>query len=158
MARRVLVTGRGVVAPHSDDVDALFDALLEGRSAVRPHPGLRPDRPPHADRPPRCGIPVDVPDAVGPIELRTRSLRFVAAAARSALADAGLPGKSDAAPPSRRLAWVTTGPETDALEAIRPARCSTPGRTEDVGRKRQTSAPVWGDRKGRHAWSGERAR
>ncbi len=34
--QQVLVTGLGVVAPHGEDTDQLFDALLRGESAIRP--------------------------------------------------------------------------------------------------------------------------
>lgn len=35
-ARAVVVTGMGVVAPHGDSPVALFDALMQGRSAIQP--------------------------------------------------------------------------------------------------------------------------
>ena len=38
----VVVTGLGVVAPHANDPDALFEALMRGESALRPAlPGMR---------------------------------------------------------------------------------------------------------------------
>ncbi|MFM9427297.1 3-oxoacyl-[acyl-carrier-protein] synthase II [Variovorax sp. GrIS 2.14] len=35
-SRAVVVTGMGVVAPHGDSITALFEALMLGRSAIRP--------------------------------------------------------------------------------------------------------------------------
>ncbi|MDH6595056.1 3-oxoacyl-[acyl-carrier-protein] synthase II [Variovorax sp. TBS-050B] len=42
MKHEVSVTGLGVVAPHGSEPDALFDALLDGRSAIQP---IFPDLP-----------------------------------------------------------------------------------------------------------------
>lgn len=36
MKHEVCVTGLGVVAPHGDEPGALFQALLDGQSAIRP--------------------------------------------------------------------------------------------------------------------------
>ncbi|MFS2163887.1 beta-ketoacyl synthase N-terminal-like domain-containing protein, partial [Variovorax sp. Varisp62] len=36
MSHEVAVTGLGVVAPHGGEPDALFQALLQGRSAIQP--------------------------------------------------------------------------------------------------------------------------
>jgi 3-oxoacyl-[acyl-carrier-protein] synthase II len=40
--RDVVVSGLGAVAPHGDDPQALFEALMAGRSAVREFAGDTP--------------------------------------------------------------------------------------------------------------------
>jgi 3-oxoacyl-[acyl-carrier-protein] synthase II len=45
ITRAVVVTGMGVVAPHGDSLTLLFDALMQGRSAIHP---VFPELPKHA--------------------------------------------------------------------------------------------------------------
>lgn len=90
-----VVTGCGVVSPLGVGVPAFRDALVAGRSAVRPLAGFPAD-----DLSPANGaevpLPADDPDRAGDFALR---------AAAEALADAGLDGRL---PPRTGVALGTT--------------------------------------------------
>jgi 3-oxoacyl-[acyl-carrier-protein] synthase II len=88
--RRVLVTGLGCVTPLGLDVASSWEALVAGRCGVRAVPGFA-----EADLPVRIGAPVMGavdPGDVAPKERRRldRVILLALAAAREALADAGL--------------------------------------------------------------------
>lgn len=95
-AAEVAVTGLGVVSPHGPDAAAMFDALLQGRSAIAP---VFPDLPK-----PACAATVDF----DPLQWFTkmqltgvdRVSQLAVAAAELALRDAGAPALPEL-PPER---------------------------------------------------------
>ncbi len=96
VAGEVLVTGLGVVSPHGDDAQALFDALLAGRSALVPvFPELAR---------PACAALVDFDPLQWFTKLQLagvdRVSQLAVAAAELALRDAGL-GETLGADPER---------------------------------------------------------
>lgn len=107
----------GVVAPHSPDVDALFDALCRGESAIDTIRNFDP-----VDHPSRIAAEVrysvDVPREVGPYRIANRSLGFVVHAGRAALADAGLSPVPAAA--ERRTVYLATGIGSASLKLFGP--------------------------------------
>jgi len=96
VAGEVLVTGLGVVSPHGDDAQAMFDALLAGRSALVPvFPELAR---------PACAALVDFDPLQWFTKLQLagvdRVSQLAVAAAELALRDAGL-GEALGADPER---------------------------------------------------------
>ncbi len=92
MSTAVAVTGLGVVSPHGSDAGTLFDALLQGRSAIAPvFPELAK---------PACAATVDFDPLQWFTKLQLtgvdRVSQLAVAAADLALRDAGVPG--DVAP------------------------------------------------------------
>lgn len=94
MKHEVCVTGLGVVAPHGDEPGALFQALLDGRSAIRP---VFPELPK-----PAAAATVDFDETRWFTKLQLagvdRVSQLAVAAADLALRDAGLAAHNDADP------------------------------------------------------------
>ncbi|MGA8048928.1 MAG: beta-ketoacyl-[acyl-carrier-protein] synthase family protein [Burkholderiales bacterium] len=86
MKRRVAVTGIGLVSPHGDSHDAMFDALLSGRSAIAR--STEGDAPPVA----MARAPFDVTRWFTRLQLAgvDRVSQIAVAAAETARVDAGL--------------------------------------------------------------------
>ncbi len=90
----VAVTGLGVVAPHGDDPDAMFDALLRGESALK---AVFPELPKPAAA---ATAPFDESRWFTKLQLAgvDRVSQLAVAAADLALRDAGLAGAEDVDP------------------------------------------------------------
>jgi len=134
MAPRVVVTGAGTVTPHAADTDALFAQLCEGVSAVRriqqfDASGLK------SQIAAEVLYPVEGPDSLGPYDLRPRAMRFAAAAARSALASAGLECAEDPAERARRAVHLAVGVGSTAMEALGPVTLQAWGGPESETRR-----------------------
>ncbi|WP_326542476.1 beta-ketoacyl-[acyl-carrier-protein] synthase family protein [Pseudorhodoferax sp.] len=91
MSAGVAVTGLGVVSPHGPDAETLFDALLQGRSAIAP---VFPELPR-----PACAATIDFDPLAHFTKLQLtgvdRVSQLAVAAAERALRDAGVPGSLD---------------------------------------------------------------
>jgi 3-oxoacyl-[acyl-carrier-protein] synthase II len=117
MARRVAVTGLGAVTPVGNDVRSTWDSLLAGRSGVGPITNFDA-----SSYPVRIAAEVKgfrLSDHVPERRLRrhlSRAGGFGVAAARQALADAGL-RPADYAPPEKGVAMGATmgRPELDEM-------------------------------------------
>jgi 3-oxoacyl-[acyl-carrier-protein] synthase II len=81
--RRVVVTGLGAVSPFGAGVKAYWTGLAGGACAIRPLTLFDPDGF-------RCRLAAQVPDLAEGSTRRSRADRLALAAAREALADAGL--------------------------------------------------------------------
>ncbi len=116
--RRAVITGMGVVAPHSPSVDGLFEALCRGESAVDHIRNFDPiDHPTRIAAEVRYGV--EVPAKVGPYRIHNRSLQFVVHAGRAALAQAGLT-EDDGGDPSLRAVYLATGIGSASLKLFGP--------------------------------------
>src|SRR5580704_10382691 len=93
MRRRVVITGMGAVTPLGHSVDALFQALIEGKSGAAPIRGFNARRFPtnFAAEVKDFDLRKFVPDCSRWDHSGVNS-RFSAAASQQALADAGLLG------------------------------------------------------------------
>jgi 3-oxoacyl-[acyl-carrier-protein] synthase II len=87
--RRVLVTGLGAVSPFGAGVKAFWDGLAGGACAIRPLTLIDTDGF-------RCRLAAEVPDSLAGSRRRSRADRLALAAAREALADAGLDARDRA--------------------------------------------------------------
>ena len=81
--RRVLVTGLGAVSPFGVGVKAFWDGIAAGTCAIRPLTLIDTEGF-------RCRIAAEVPEVIVGSRRRSRADRVALAAAREALADAGL--------------------------------------------------------------------
>ena len=79
----VVVTGLGVMSPFGAGVKAYWNGLVAGACAIRPVTLI-------ATEGFRCRIAAEVPERIGGSPRRSRADRLALAAAREALADAGL--------------------------------------------------------------------
>lgn len=114
--RRVVVTGLGQVAPHGSDVAAGFEALLQGRSAVRMN---AVGEAPHAlTLASAVCTQDDAAAAFGRARVATmdRVSQLSALAAQSAWHDAGLAGLDAAAREDACVMWGTGGGGLQTLE------------------------------------------
>ena len=117
-AQRVVVTGLGQVAPHGRDVQAGFEALLNGRSAVAWH---EVGEAPHSTRLPSAVCPdLDAAPELGRARLVTmdRFSQLSALAARSAWADAGLAAEGATRQADREQACVLWGTGAGGIQTI----------------------------------------
>ena len=122
--RRVLVTGLGLVSPHGDDPERVFEALLQGRSAIGlwgrdELPPVVVARAPFAPEPWFTKLQLVGTDRVS---------QMAVAAAESARADAHWPDKLD---PERVGIFIGSGMGgatalDDAYEALRLQRRMSP--------------------------------
>ena len=122
--RRVLVTGLGLVSPHGDDPERVFEALLQGRSAIGlwgrdELPPVVVARAPFAPEPWFTKLQLVGTDRVS---------QMAVAAAESARADAHWPDKLD---PERVGVFIGSGMGgatalDDAYEALRLQRRMSP--------------------------------
>jgi 3-oxoacyl-(acyl-carrier-protein) synthase len=104
--RRVVVTGRGVIAPLGNDVDALFAALVAGRSAVRRLEGPGTERLANRVAAPAAFDPQPLFDAAK-LRMLDRVSQLALAAAAQAVADAQAP--FEGGDPAKRGVFVGTG-------------------------------------------------
>jgi 3-oxoacyl-[acyl-carrier-protein] synthase II len=124
--RRVVVTGLGLVTPLGLEVEAVWEALVGGRSAVGPIQGFDPGSL-HA----RLGAEVTGFDAGAHVEnrrnlrLMTRADQLCFAAARLAVGDAGLDPKGEE--PARAAVYVGGAKEICKPESLREPHLAARG-------------------------------
>src|SRR2546430_10007911 len=87
---QVVVTGLGAVSPYGAGVAAYWKGLAGGACAIRDLTLIETDGF-------RCRLAAEVPEPLGGSARRTRADRLAIAAARQALAHAGLGGRDCAA-------------------------------------------------------------
>jgi 3-oxoacyl-[acyl-carrier-protein] synthase II len=116
MRRRVVITGLGLVIPHGQQVDAVWEQIAAGRGALRKLVKFDP-----VDMPTQMGgevlYEVTAPDQVGPYPVEGDAVTFTAGAVTQAVADAGL---SEAGDRLRRAVVMATGIGEASLEKFGP--------------------------------------
>ncbi|MEE2829763.1 MAG: beta-ketoacyl-[acyl-carrier-protein] synthase family protein [Myxococcota bacterium] len=132
MRRRVVVTGRGTVTPHADDVGELFRQLSEGVSAVRRIASFDPEGL-ASQVAAEVRYEVSGPAEVGPYDLSPRAMRFATATAQRALAEAGIEATDDPLLRARRAVHMTIGVGSTAMEALGPITIKTWGAPDGEG-------------------------
>jgi len=105
--QRVVVTGLGVVVPHGDDIDKVYQRIIRGENEC--HRITKFD-PAGYDCQIGCEVKydVDAPDMVGPYTVHNEALKYVVGAAARAVKYAGLePAAGDEQ--DRRVVVLSTG-------------------------------------------------
>ena len=119
MSNRVVVTGVGLVIPHGQQVDAVWEQIVAGKGALHRLQKFDP-----VDMPTQIGgevlYEVDAPSRVGPYEIDGDAVAFTAGAVNQAVADAGLAPDGDR---GRRAVVMATGIGKASLEKFGPAVC-----------------------------------
>ena len=123
--RRVAVTGMGVVTALGNDLDTLWQAVVEGRSGVAP---IR--RFDCRGLPVRIGSEAEAPAIDGEPEGTSRAGRFGLCALDQAWSQAGLDGR----PFDRRRAGVAIGASTGPVGLEPEAQVEMALRQQDAGR------------------------
>jgi len=132
MTRRVVITGAGVVAPHGAGPEVLFKQLVEGVSGVARIQNFDPIGHP-TQIAAEVRYDVDVPDRIGPYEVKNRSLRFAVHATQQAMQGAGLDAHSD--DPRRRAVVLATGIGSASLDLFGPQALEMFGHLEDADKE-----------------------
>lgn len=106
MSDRLVITGIGMVTAAGIGVEACWDTLCSGRSAVRRTELFGPEGMDAHISGQVPGVP-EVPETIGPYEITGRPLTFAVSAAIEALSQAG--ADEITVPPSRRAVLVAGG-------------------------------------------------
>jgi len=126
---RVVITGMGVVVPHGDDVDVVYQRVIRGENECREI--TRFDASTYA-----CQIGSEVryevaaPEKIGPYTIHNEALRFVASASERAINSAGLePAVGEAQ--DRRVVVLSTGVGPANIDFLGPIALRVHGDDED---------------------------
>ncbi len=116
MTQRVVITGMGLVIPHGQTVDTVWEQIIAGQGKLHRLQKFDP-----IDLPTQIGgevlYEVDAPEQVGPYQINGDALAFTAGSVQSAVADAGLEPDGD---PLRRAVVLATGIGKASLEEFGP--------------------------------------
>lgn len=126
---RVVITGMGVVVPHGDDVDTVYQRVIRGENECGRI--TRFDASTYA-----CQIGSEVryevtaPEMIGPYTIHNEALKFVAGAADRAISAAGLePAQGEAQ--DRRAIVLSTGVGPANIDFLGPIALRVHGLEED---------------------------
>jgi len=117
MRRRVVVTGLGLVIPHGQEIEGVWQQIVAGEGKLHRLQKFDP-----VDMPTQIGgevlYEIDCPDRIGPYPLDGDALQMTAGSVQQAMDDAGLTAEGD---PGRRAVVLATGIGKASLERFGPA-------------------------------------